>query len=214
MTHLIILSATIPEDKCLEYLGYSYKERMKDYRNSFQSALLLKDFFSTISIIECIAKHSVKELESSAIEVYYSNFNNSYKNKGINEVLHIYDFLKNYRIADNDTIVKLTGRYNIVSNSIINLGKNDIVAKYDGDIYPGDKGVHTFLYKFKKSSFNKFVEWLDISNNNTYDNVCIEWLLKDFMELENIPILNNNTYLGVTTCLYNKDNKTWLRKTV
>lgn len=159
MKHLIITTATIPEDICYQQLGYSYVQRMKDYKLSFDHALKFRENFDTITILETVAKEKVDELEECGINVYYSKFNNSFSNKGLNEIFHIQDFLNNSNFNDDDLIIKITGRYLMVNDNILNIDSN-IVAKYDGDIYPGDRGVHTFFFGIKKNIFNQFIKSL------------------------------------------------------
>ena len=209
MKHLIITTAIIPKAICLSTLGYSYEQRMNDYKQSFEYALKLKDKFDSITIIETVSKEKVVELEESDIKVYYSNFDNSFVNKGLNEMFHIQDFLNNSNIDDNDLIIKLSGRYLIINENILNINL-DIIAKYDGDIYGLNKGVHTFLFGFKKKLFNEFINFLDVKKHN-YDLTCIEWLVKDFILSKNIPILDPNYKLGVMTSLYNKEMDRWTR---
>lgn len=150
MKHLIITSAIIPEKLCQQKLGYSYEQRISDYKQSFDSALALKDNFDSITIIETYSKTKVDILEDSGINVYYSNFDNSFDNKGLNEMFHIKDFLQHAKMSDDDTIIKITGRYLLDNDNILNID-SDIIAKFDGDIYnPNNRGVHTFFFGFKK----------------------------------------------------------------
>lgn len=124
-------------------------------------------------------------------------------------MFHIHDFLKNSQIKDDDLIIKITGRYLIENINILDIN-SDFIAKYDGDIYKYDKGVHTFYFGFKKKLFNEFIDFLKSAINKN-DNLCIEWLVKDFMISKNIDILKNNYKLGVTTCLYSKEINKWTR---
>lgn len=91
----MITTAIIPKEICLSTLGYYYEQRMFDYKQSFEYALKLKDKFDSITIIETFSKEKVEELENSGINVYYSKFDNSLVNKGLNEIYHIKDFLDN-----------------------------------------------------------------------------------------------------------------------
>jgi hypothetical protein len=206
MKHLIITTATISEDQCLKKLGYSYEQRVSDYQKSFDCALELKHKFDTIIIIETVSKEKVDFLENSGINVYYSNFDNSFTNKGINEMFHIKDFLENSKISDDDLIIKISGRYLMITDTILNID-SDFIAKKDGDIYYGDRGVHTFFFGFKKKLF---IEFINLINVNDYDK-CVEWLVKDYILSKNIKILENSVKLGVITCLYNKAANVWTR---
>jgi len=210
MKHLIITTAIVPEEICFQKLGYSYEQRSADYIKSFEHGLLFKDNFNSITIIEMISNEKIDILENSGINVYYSKFDNLFVNKGINEIFHIIDFFKNSNIKDDDLIIKITGRYLMMNDNILKID-SDFIAKYDGDIYsPLNRGIHTFFFAFKKKLFIEFFNSLDFVNNN-YDNICIEWLLKDFMIQKNIPILDKNYKLGVITCLYNKEIDKWTR---
>jgi hypothetical protein len=61
MKHLIITSAIIPEKLCQQKLGYSYEQRISDYKQSFDSALALKDNFDSITIIETYSKTKIPD---------------------------------------------------------------------------------------------------------------------------------------------------------
>lgn len=211
MKHLIITSAIIPRELCQQKLGYSYEQRISDYKQTFESALALKDKFDSITIVETVSKEVVDILEDSGIVVYYSKFDNSFENKGLNEMFHINDFLQQSKISDDDMVIKLTGRYSIVNDNILNV-VSDFIAKFDGDIYdPCNRGVHTFLFGFKKKLFTEFINSLVINNKDSYRNTCIEWLVKDFIINKNINILESSYKLGVITCLYSKEIDRWTR---
>ena len=61
-------------------------------------------------------------LDDLDCDVFYTN-NNKTKNfyKGINELCDIKDVISNYKINDDDMIIKLTGRYKILDFSFISL---------------------------------------------------------------------------------------------
>jgi len=210
MKHLIITTAIIPRELCLSKLGYSYEQRMLDYKQSFEYVLALKDKFDTMTIIETVSKEKVAELEESGINVYYSTFDNYFDNKGLNEMFHIEDFLKSSQINDDDLVIKITGRYLMINDTILNIDLN-FIAKYDGDIYPGNRGVHTFFFGFKKKMFYEFIDLLIINDRNSYKDICVEWLVKYFILSRDIQILDSSYELGVITCLYSKEINRWTR---
>jgi len=210
MKHLVITTASIPKESCLTQLGYNYEIRERDYIDSFKSALKFKDLFDSITIIETISREKVDYLENSGINVYYSNFDNSFVNKGLNEMFHIRDFIENNNIDDNDLVVKLSGRYIMENDNILSIN-SDFIAKYDGDIYdPINRGVHTFFFAFIKKSFVEFINSIDINVVNSI-HISIEWVVKEFLLKKNIKILDSSYKLGVTTCLYNKFSDIWTR---
>ncbi len=68
------------------------------------------------------------------VSVLYTNNNRFiFKNKGINEFLDIKEVINHFNIKDNDIIIKITGRYRILSPSFfINVIENE--NKYDAFI--------------------------------------------------------------------------------
>lgn len=59
-------------------------------------------------------------------DVIYTNNNKTvFKHKGGNELLDIKEVINRYNISDDDTIIKLTGRYKILNLDFINLVKNN-----------------------------------------------------------------------------------------
>ncbi len=73
--------------------------------------------------------------------------------------------------------------------------KNEFLAKEDGDVFPKNKGVHTFYIAFTKAKFLNFFEWYKI-NGRMQD--CIEWDVKKYLEThEKCLILPKNFIMGV-----------------
>lgn len=61
---------------------------------------------------------------------YTYNNRNNYNHKGENELLDIKHVINQYNIKDDDTIIKLTGRYKLLNLDFINL-VNDTINNYD-----------------------------------------------------------------------------------
>jgi len=57
--------------------------------------------------------------------LYTDNNKYDFKHKGGNELLDIKDVINRYNIDDNDTIIKLTGRYKLINSDFINLVINN-----------------------------------------------------------------------------------------
>ena len=62
---------------------------------------------------------------------YTTNNEINFKEKAGNELLDIKEVINKYKIADDDFIIKLTGRYKLLNLHFINLVKNNI-NNYDG----------------------------------------------------------------------------------
>jgi len=212
--HLIVTIAIFPENETQDKFGYSYQRRIEDYRKSLESVMKFSGFFNTLNIIECVSKKRIEFLHNyDHFNIHYSNQPNFFENKGLNEICHIKDFLDNSNyINGDDVIIKLTGRYIIENPNIFEYIKNqDIVAKLDGDIYPGDQGCHTFYFAITKKLFYDYYNTycLDFNDRDYYRSYCVEWQLKEFMLKQNIQPLNYDIKLGVITCLYSRKNDAW-----
>lgn len=65
---------------------------------------------------------------SDRVSVFYTNNNiHNFKNKGVNEMLDIKEVIQYYDINDEDIIIKLTGRYKVISPLLL----NEIDENYD-----------------------------------------------------------------------------------
>jgi len=222
MNRLIITCATVPS---INLQRGEYEVRTSDYLSSFYHANRFKNEFDSITIIECISK-SEKYLEEVGIPVYYSNYNNDLNayDKSMNEISHIWDFVKQDYIDDDDVIIKLSGRYILYDTSILSYFNNkeiDAVAKDADDIYRivsskgveyGNEGVHTFLWGFRKKFFRQLYDYA-VSVRAKGDNHQIEKMTKEFIiryKLENITfrkpqkiiILSKDDKIGCITCLW------------
>jgi hypothetical protein len=166
---------------------YSSDQRKKDYLESIERAILYKNFFDKIFILECLLKDGLDYLKiDEKIEIFYSEGENFYKNYGLNELLHINLFLqKNNFIKNEDNIVKITGRYFLVENYFLKLLPTDydIIAKKDNDIWgENSMGVHTFYLIFKKNFFKYLVDNINLVRDPSFmETYCIEEFIKKCM---------------------------------
>ena len=76
-----------------------------------------------------VENNGKRETYLDVFNVFYTN-NNTYrfKNKAINEMLDIKDVIREYGIKNDDIIIKLTGRYRVLSPDFF---KEVIEKKYD-----------------------------------------------------------------------------------
>ena len=66
-------------------------------------------------------------LDDLNCDICYTNNNLiDYKHKGENELLDIKEVINRYNIKDDDTVIKLTGRYKVLNLNFINIVKNNI----------------------------------------------------------------------------------------
>lgn len=188
-------------------------ERIMEYENCYKSIYDLKSSFKSINIIETISKNKLQYLENTGLEVFYSPLNNEHKNKGVNWLRHMTNFISNSEIKDSEIIIFITGRYTIVNTNIISLIEENMIkrnfefiAKEDNDIYTSviSKGVHTFFIAFTKSKFLDFSSWYE---KNGKQLECIEHDLKRYMKTnERCLILPKEITMGIKTKIYKLDH--------
>ena len=181
-------------------------DRNSEYESSLKSVSQFSSFFNKIFLLECVSKNieDLEYLKKYGVEIIISDSDNSNPNCGINEFLHIDSFLKiNNEIKEQDNIVKLTGRYLLKTDSVLKKIPFDrnILAKLDGDIWDNitgnrNRGVHTFYIIFKKNVISNFISYI-INNNLMNSKNPIEWILKDYMSINNETFYDGE--LGVET---------------
>jgi len=199
--HLITTSAYFLNDNIRE----------EQYVKSFEDIQNHKDSFETVTIIETISKVDVDYITKTEFNKFYSKIGNPHKNKGVNWVSHIENFLNTTYIEGRDVFVFITGRYRLLNNNIINLineytydKKYDMLAKVDSDIYNG-RGVHTFFISFTKNKFLEFAKWYKKKGNK---DVCVEWEMKKFMEnKKKCFILDKTVSMGIETNISDSNQK-------
>jgi hypothetical protein len=172
--------------------------RNEDYEKSVRSILPFSKKFENIFLLECFSKNmeELEYLRKYNIEIVISDLDNYYESYGINEFLHINNFLNQKRfISGHDTILKLTGRYLVKNNNLIKmlpLSRKRILAKLDGDIWDrftgnNNNGVHTFYFAFKKIEMSYFIIHLLqeklLNPPSKHFKYHIEWLLKDYISI-------------------------------
>lgn len=108
--------------------GTQNDERKERYLYAISETLKLISF-KTI-IVENNGKRDtyLDRFKSKNVDVYYTDNNKyNFKSKGVNEMLDIKDVIRTYGIKDDDIIIKLTGRYRLLSPLFL----NEINEKYD-----------------------------------------------------------------------------------
>lgn len=170
MLHLIITTANIPN---------SYESRREQYIQSIEECLKYAHLFQSYTVLECVSDN---EEYLNRYNTIYSKEGNLYANKGLNEMTHLRSFLKQSPFADDQPIIKLSGKYIVEDDyffkSVLALQHEyDSVFKNDNDVFEGN-GYHTFFYYMKKRLFINTIDSLEFSANN---NRPIEWDVKDYL---------------------------------
>jgi hypothetical protein len=201
----IIITASINNNYC-EYIKFhnlpkSCTERNNRYINSITQLLKLIDNDPNIKPI-IVENGGQREtyLNNFNCDVLYTNNNGQYIHKGFNEQLDIQEVIKEYNINDDDTIIKISGRYKLLNNDFINLVKNNnkdayvkffcVAARQFGFNYMSSglfaikcKYIKNFMYTGlnNKSSDSELAEYIrsNIDKNNIMEieNLNLEYAL-------------------------------------
>ena len=176
MIHVIATSANIATD---------YHTRKLSYINGAES--VVKHYGVKPYIIECVTATDYLN------EDFVGNSNYS-ENQGINEFINIDEFFKanDSKFADDDAIVKMTLRYEIISSYLtdfISLNNYEVYCKSSADLYgAGDQGVHVFLFAMTYQCWKEFLR--QVFNRNTHKDYPIEWQIAEWAKSKNTAYLN------------------------
>jgi hypothetical protein len=182
----IIITTSIYNKVGVKYPAH----RENRYRESIKQLVdLTKDIDNLHPIIVENNGERKTFLDDLGCDVLYTENNRYYLgHKGGNELLDIKEVINKYNIDDNDTIIKLTGRYKILSLDFINLvinncDKTDAFVKFfnvcslqyhenKDDCVLGlfalkCKYLKNFNYKYKKSPECEFAAYITESIDTT-----------------------------------------------
>jgi len=131
-----------------------YELRKNQFLTCFKTLEHYDYYPEDIYIIEAIAKEGPTFLDEYSDNVFYSTVNDpSLRNKGINEARTMLEGLKFFDFDPDDMIIKLTGRYKMLSNDFLRL-----ITEYSDQFdafarvniwYPGSAGTMFFAMKYK-----------------------------------------------------------------
>ena len=105
----------------------NYIHRKNRYIESINQLLQIINNDLTIKAI-IVENNGFREtyLDNLKCEICYTDNNKiNYNHKGQNELLDIKEVINQYKIKDDDIIIKLTGRYKILNSNFINLVKSN-----------------------------------------------------------------------------------------
>lgn len=164
-----------------------YEVRKKQYIESL--SLLSTYGYNNPYIIEAVKKQGPTFLDEYSINVFYATVNNSQaKNHGANECRSFLQGLVHFNFEPDDIIVKLTGRYNLLSDNFIKLIKNnpehDMFIKPFGYAPGLCSACFAMRYKHLITMLNN-LNYTAMDNNTTYLEREIEQYVKA-AEKENI----------------------------
>lgn len=142
----------------------NYEMRKEEYIRSMDT---LKSYGYEPYIMEAIHPFSPSFFDEYTQHVYYSNVNNpKLVNKGVNEARSMMEGFDFYEFDDDDMIVKLTGRYRLISRDFLQIVEDhpevDVFVKCDPG-YPKPLGkVFTGCFAIRYKFFKELLENLDL----------------------------------------------------
>lgn len=163
-----------------------FDQRKIEYEESFKLISDLK-YGEFLQIVECVYQDEKKTfLDELSSNVFYSKKGYNFKNKGVNEILNIKNYLQNSSIGENEKIIKLTGRYIFLDDFFLNTCSTedyDIILKMDEH-----EQVFFGCFCAKRKVFSDFIlstDWNMVENNF----ICIEKIFADFIKNSEYSIL-------------------------
>ncbi len=149
---------------CTSALIEPYESRRREYIDVLN---LLEEYGYKPYVFEACHLTPPSFLEDYTPHVFYSSVNDSrLNNKGVNEARSMIEGFKHYHFADNDTIIKLTGRYLFDNRNFIHLVEThpevDMFVKCDpGHHIPFGKAF-TGCYAMRFNLFKEMLQNLDL----------------------------------------------------
>lgn len=108
------------------------EHRKARYLECIQTALdLVKDdpMIKPIVVENNGARATYLDALPCAVE-YTDNNAQQFWHKGVNELLDVQEVLRRYNVQDDDTVIKLTGRYKLLSNFFLTIVKDNTHEAY------------------------------------------------------------------------------------
>lgn len=178
MIYFLVTSSLIDKHPSPWIIKLPEEYRLKEYANGIEKILKIsKDIpNSKVIIIENNGRRKTFLNLYQGCDVYYTNNNRiNTKNKGIKELKDIKDCIEHFGIEDNEFIVKLSGRYEVIDKSpfieqLNNLEGIDCILRYGSFNKPSDTKVKDcitgligmrckFVKEIEEPHENDPVEW-------------------------------------------------------
>lgn len=162
----------------------NYELRKIQYLKSIDSLAEYIDK-KKIKIIECYDSDTdfFNELD---LKLFLSKSNNSFRNKGAKECDCLrYFLLNNDFIDDNELIIKLTGRYQILSNIFFSELTNNLGYDFYGKLMDGGSQIFTGFFGIKKKFLFDFLNTVNLDKMEN-EMINVERLIKEYVDSNRI----------------------------
>ncbi len=159
-----------------------YNYRKHQYLEAF--SILDKLGYQDFYIIEALKKNGPTFLDSYSRNVFYATVNNpNLRNNGINEAKTLLEGCEHFKFGPEDIIIKLTGRYHLMSDFLFKIVENN--PDYDAFVKINQDGTAcTFGFAMKYKYLKEMLENID------YDvierqMISIEYRVADYIKIKN-----------------------------
>ncbi|HEX2978574.1 MAG TPA: hypothetical protein VHO47_05625 [Candidatus Babeliales bacterium] len=148
---IIVLTAALADN--------NFEFRKQQYIKAFKT--LKKYRYKKFYIIEALKKNGPTFLDEYSKNVFYSGANNfSLRDKGLNEGITMLEGLRHFRFDTDDMIIKLTGRWCLVSKYFLKLVKKNR-NKYHAIAKVCNKYALTQCFAMRYAQFLKMLQSFD-----------------------------------------------------
>jgi len=179
----------------------SYIQRNNRYYECIKDVLKIVQTDSSIKtiIVENNGERKTILDEFKCDVVYTNNNQNTFRHKGVNELLDIKYVIEKYQMKNDDVIIKLTGRYRVLDDSFFKTVKNNI-EKYNA--FVKFFNVCTGEYLMNDSVLGFFAVQVQYLKNFQY--YCLTFAEVEFAQWIREQISTNKImqiqYLGLECC--------------
>lgn len=136
------------------------EQRIDEYSECFN---IIKSFgYEDFYIIETALEHS-SFLESHSKNVFYTNVNGKYNNRGTNYVNAFKKFLNESNFQDDDIIIHVTGRYPMISDSFFNKCLNLELNKVGCFKQDAHNQFYLFLFGMRFKQLKDLLNGIDVN---------------------------------------------------
>lgn len=132
-------------------------------------------------IVEALKKHGPTFLDDYSNNVFYATTNNPLlQNNGINEALTLKEASYHFNFAPDDMIIKLTGRYHLLSDYFLKLVENN--PQYDAFVKVNEDGnVFILGFAMKCKYLQEMYNTIDY-HSAEYQHIPMEYKTGDYIK--------------------------------
>lgn len=177
------------------------EQRKNEYKECFD---IIKNLgYDNFHIVETVLEKSTF-LENFSKNVFYTNINGRYNNRGTNYVNAFRKFLNESKFNDDDIIIHITGRYPLTDDSFFinceNLQK-DKIGCFRKDAYGQ---FYLFLFGMRYKQLKSLLNSINVDNMERH-MINLEMIFSQSISHDNITLLDELGIIGRQSNEFNPD---------